>query len=193
MPAGMYFEYRGEYYYPGPDSTYVSVPVHEFGDHEIIIHNPQFSLATAAGGNTARFKVEYYSAPDANYYNSFNTQVFQNASYSIIASDSYSLKVESGDDIQIYESGETVKVEYTTAKSDGAAAKTVAVTAYSKAGGKYTELDWQKLFSGAQSKTMAEGTRVACQWTIADDAVSGTYRLVFTYADHTEYVNIIIK
>ena len=169
------------------------MPVHEFGDHEIIIHNPQFSLATAAGGNTARFKVEYYSAPDANYYNSFNTQVFQNASYSIIASDSYSLKVESGDDIQIYESGETVKVEYTTAKSDGAAAKTVAVTAYSKAGGKYTELDWQKLFSGAQSKTMAEGTEVVCQWTIANSAASGTYRLVFTYADHTEYVNIIIK
>jgi len=193
MPAGMYFEYRGEHYYPGPDSTYVSVPVHEFGDHEIIIHNPQFSLATAAGGNTARFKVEYYSAPDANYYNSFNTQVFEDASYSIIASDSYSLKVESGDDIQIYKPGETVKVEYTTAKSDGAAAKTVAVTAYSKANGEYTELDWQKLFSGAQSKTMAEGTRVVCQWTIADSAASGTYRLVFTYADHTEYVNIIIK
>lgn len=193
MPGGMYFEYRGQYYYPGPDSTYVSVPVMEFGDHEIIIHNPQFSLQTAVDGTTANFKVEYYSAPDANYYNSFNTGESENASYTIIAPDSYSLKAISWDDIQIYESGDTVKVKYTTAKSSGAAAKTVAVTAYAKADGKYTELDWQTLFVNAQPAKLAEGSEVVCQWNLADTAAPGTYRLVFTYADHTEYVNIIIK
>lgn len=192
MPAGMYFEYRGQHYYPGPDSTYISVPVQDFGDHQITIHNPQFSLATAAGGSTANFKVEYFSAPDANYYNSFNTQVSEVDSYQIIGSPSYSLKVESGHDRQIYAAGEDVKVEYTTAKSSDAAAKAVAVTVLAKKDGVYTQLDWKALFADAQPKALDEGTG-ECLWKLADNAASGTYRLVFTYADHTEYVNLIVK
>ena len=195
MPAGMYFEYRGEYYYPGPDSTYVSVPVMEFGDHEIIIHNPQFSLKTAVGGDTATFKVEYYSAPDANYYDSFNTDVSGEASYQIIESPSYSLRVVSGDAAQIYEPKDIVALRYTTDKSVNAATERVKVTVNLKnrGTGEYDQVDWQALFSTSAPGAMAEGNGVNLQWKIADNAASGTYRLIFTYADHTEYVNIIVK
>lgn len=195
MPAGMYFEYRGEHYYPGPDSTYVSVPVMEFGDHEIIIHNPQFSLKTAVGGDTATFKVEYYSAPDANYYDSFDTGVSGEASYQIIESPSYSLRVVSGDAAQIYESKDIVALRYTTDKSVNAATERVKVTVNLKNAetGEYDQVDWQALFSTSAPGAMAEGNGVNLQWKIADNAALGTYRLIFTYADHTEYVNIIVK
>lgn len=195
MPGGMYFEYRGEHYYPGPDSTYVSVPVMEFGDHEIIIHNPQFSLKTAVGGDTATFKVEYYSAPDANYYDSFNTDVSGEASYQIIESPSYSLRVVSGDAAQIYEPKDIVELRYTTDKSVNAATERVKVTVNLKnrGTGEYDQVDWQALFSTSAPGAMAEGNGVNLQWKIADNAAPGTYRLIFTYADHTEYVNIIVK
>ncbi len=198
MPAGMYFEYKGQYYYPGRDSTFVSVPVYEFGSHEIIIHNPQFSLADAVVGDTAYFKVEFYSAPDADYYNSYNTGEAVNDSYTITANESNSLKVESLTDNRVVAPGGEIKfklyADYTPANGENDPYPWVEVELYQKdANGVYQKLDVNDVFDlGGGTTLPANGDGSEHTFMVNGQTAAGTYRLMFRYGGHTEYLNFIV-
>jgi len=188
MPAGMYFTYKDQSYYPGPDSTYIAVPVHEFGDHEIILHNPRFSLISAVGGDTAKFRVSYFSAPDALYYNAFYTGVIREPSYTLSANAVSSLQVVGGPtEDRILDPGESLEFAYTARNGEK-----VSVTVSQKTEGQYVQVAWDSVFDGApQSLNPAEA--LECSWELQDSVAPGTYRLTFTFGQCTEYLNLIVK
>ncbi len=189
MPEGMYFEYMGQKYYPNAESSVIGVTVYDFGTHEILIHNPQQSLAAAVGSNTATFVTSFYSAPDAAYYNAFDTEVKKTASYTILDNLTDALKVDPGTGSnRVLHVGSTLCFDLQTDvdynRKDG---QIVSVKLYRKDGGNYIAVDLTSVF-GHLDSTVTSGAQ---SWLLTG-GISGTYRIVFNYASHTEYLNFII-
>ncbi|MCD8373064.1 MAG: hypothetical protein LUD27_07185 [Clostridia bacterium] len=202
FPVGMLFKYEnnGEYYTIAASGTYVIIPVQTSGTHTIYIINELYSLMSIAG-NTATFKVTLYSAPDASYYNYINWSSIWNsgsvtASYTIAENLTYALSVTAttGSTVnsQVLAAGETLDFTVKTACSDTNNSEGVEVALMKKnGGGEYEAVTLDSLFTNS-GDVAASTTGQGYSWTISGSAAAGTYRLVFTYGDHTEYLNVIV-
>ncbi len=199
FPVGMLFEYEydGKIYQIAASGTYVIIPIETSGDHTINIINELYSLKTITQTSSATFKVSLYSAPDASYYNyinwsSYSTNGCVTASYTINDNLTYALCV-AATTTQVLTSGETLGFTVQTACS-GTSSETVSVSLLQKDGSTYTAVDMSELFSdfGGSTTLTATTTATAYTWTISSSATTGTYRLVFTYGDHIEYLNVIV-
>jgi len=201
MPAGMYAEFKGNKYYPGRDSTFISVPVHEFGAQEITIHNPNFSLEDAVGGTTVKYVVDYYSAPDANFYNSFYTGEREEDTYTITANSSKALRITIPADgsNRVLKTGEALKfnlqTKYNPVASENDPRPWVQVSLYHKGSdGKYNQVENMADVIGiGDTETLpASPAGTGYSYVVSGNAVPGTYRLMFRYGGHTEYLNFIV-
>ncbi len=186
FPIGMNFLYKSSGYVPGDGRKHVIIPVSSTGDHTITIENALYSLKEYLGTDRATFRVTLYSSPDSRYYDHFTTTRKQTVAYTILDDPTYALKVTQ-DGTQLLSAGNDFNFKVETKASNGAPAQALAVKVLKYENSSYTDVEWTDVFETAapeaagsyslQTKTGAEG---------------GTYRLVFTYGGHVEYLNLII-
>lgn len=194
MPAGMYISYLGQKFYPGADSTVISVPIYEFGSHELQICNPHGGLAASLSdsSNVAKFEVSFYCAPDAQYHNVYNTGESASDSFTVADGILTALQiVPANGPGQILSNGQTLSFRINTdsqAQLFAIGTQTVEVKLLYKENGVYNAVDIGAVFNGT-SNTVRSGDQ---QWKVTGGE-PGTYRIVFNYANNTEYLNFIIQ
>lgn len=197
MPNGITFIVDGETYYVGADNLHAVVPVTSYGTHSITIDNSISGVQTQLGGDTTiKFKATVYSAPEASYHNSISTGKNAQDTYTIANAVSHSLSVvvpyNPADKNLILARGENLTFNLRTLQQYDPDT-TVSVEAYKNVDGEYIQrVPLSTLFTNStEILQTAETAPVAHSWTVGY-AESGVYRLVFTYAERTEYLYFIV-
>ena len=181
LPAGMYFKSGDVCYYPGLESMYVVIPADAYATQTITVCNTIYSLKEYLEASTVRFRVTLCDAPDPLFYNSILTTYSAIVSLSVSDNAEYNLSVELSE--RILAPGDVLQATVTTDANVSGVAVTVSL--YRKTSGGYELAEFSEIFTKDASG--------AYKWVVAQAAASGTYRLVFTYGDRTEYQNIIIS
>lgn len=195
MPNGITFSIDGETYYVGSDNKHAVVPVTNYGTHAIYIDNSISGVQTQLGGDTTiKFKATVYSAPEATYYNSILTGKTANATYTIANAVSHSLSVivpyDPNNKNLILKNGDELTFNLRTLQQNDPDTK-VVVEAYANNGGDYTtRVPLTSLFENSADTLQTDDATYS--WTV-DSADKGIYRLVFTYAERTEYLYFIAE
>ena len=193
MPTGMSFLCNGKKYFPGNGNKFAIVPisatdeVNHASKTSITIRNYMYSLKEylisqgVQDVNNVKFRITLYNAPDSLYYNEIDVGVNNELTFALTDKYEYSLKVTSEN--RVVSSGGQFSVSVETESGDNAA--TVGFTLYKKENDSYVKID------NISSVLQEVGDY---KWNIVNNEnISGTYRLIFTYGDKTEYLNFIVK
>ena len=190
MPNGLYATYGGRNYYPSNGNMDVVVPLSisetsYTSTHQITIDSILGALSDSLStGGTLR--VTLYNAANGSYYNQLTTGLSGTAGYTLNKVPETALGVACTNDNRIFAPNEVMQFKY---KAIGST-ENVTVRVEKKVNGKYGEVALSSVFSNATAN-LAPGTDLSKAWTVTGSA--GTYRLVFVYADRTEYMNIVIR
>ncbi len=194
MPVGIKFRYNNEVYSAKGGSDYAVIPLVNFGEHSIEIENLDYSLYNTYGENAERalFRMTVYSAPDANYYDSYETVIGSVWEYRIVASPTYSISVGTdGGQNQILLQGEKIALVINCQTDDReATANEVKFSVQKKSGEEYTDY---ALFDGQLGVIAVQPSSNAVEWQVRSDAPAGTYRLRFEYGDRIEVLYLVVR
>jgi len=191
MPNGLYMTYGGRNYYPSNGNMDVVVPLSisetsYTSTHQITLDSVLGALSESMG-TSGTLRVTLYNAANGSYYNQLTTDLTGTADYTLNAEPETTLGVACTNDNRIFAPNEVMQFKYKAIGSD----EKVTVEVFKKAGnGEYNEVALSSVFSNATAN-LAPGTDLSKAWTVTGS--TGTYRLVFVYADRTEYMNIIIQ
>ena len=180
IPEGMYILYEGEAYYMGEGAKFIIIPIEDEGKHTFTVVNSLYSLLDHVGGNAVTVRTTLYCAPDAEHYNEYFTETSKLYLLSIEKEPVYSLKVST--DKGVYTKGERVSIrietECTVPVNDRP-----TLGAMVKTPNGYVEIPLERLLL----------MREDGGYSILENAPGGTYRLVVTYGDKTEYCPLIVE
>lgn len=192
MPSGMYISYMGQKYYPGADGKTISVPIYEFGSHQLEICNTHGGLTDVLtdSTNVAKYSVGFYCAPDAKYHMNLGI-ASTSASHTVTARLVSSLLVTPpANNGSIVNVGDFLRFDVSTegnVQLFALFAETVDVELFRKVNGEYTAVDISSVFSEV-GNVIRTGDQ---SWKVTGDE-SGTYRITFNYMNNTEHLNFII-
>jgi len=199
MPDGITFECNGETFLPDSENSYAVVGVNAFGNHTIKVDTSRFGITskTVSEGDIVELRATVYSAPEPTYHNSIITTQTDEATakFTIGVSKLYNISVVTDNSLTdlLVKADEKLKFKLTTAQQNDDEA-VVTVRAYKKQDDNFNQrVALASLFtdSGYQLEQANEQTNY--QWTIDTDAEVGTYRLVFTFGNKTEYLYFIVN
>lgn len=180
IPEGMYILYEDIPYYMGEGAEFIIIPIEDEGDHTFTVVNSLYSLLDHVGGDTVTVRATLYCAPDAEHYNEYFTETSKLYPLSIEKKPVYSLKVST--DKGVYTKGERVSIrietECTVPVNDRP-----TLGAMVKTPNGYGEIPLERLLL----------IREDGSYEILENAPDGTYRLVVTYGDKTEYCPLIVE
>lgn len=198
LPTGITFEANGETFYPSNTNNYANVAIPTYGTYTVSVDTSAYGIkdSLATGDNTVRFKATLYAAPEARYHDFITVNTVDKDEYTIGGEVKHSLYVKTDNTKPtnlVLSGGESFSFDLNTLKT-GDSESMVNVECYSKTDAGYTQrVTLSNIFDGsAETLQPTNGIVKTYTGTITADAPLGMYRLVFTYADRTEYIYIII-
>lgn len=201
FPEGMTALYNGQEITASEEHRVFVLPLGEVGVHNVTL---SAGIAAFCGGEDGQviLRASLYATNDASYYNDVDLCKSGDVSFFVKAESEYALRVGeavvSGEEDQGHrvKKGETFSLEI-CAFEDGMPGMedevSTAVYQFDKENQSYTGIDWQMLFVNENSDlvSLSEGAGL-WESSLSEEAVSGVYRLEFSYHDKTEYVDFIV-
>lgn len=202
FPEGMTVTYGGQQITASEDHRVFILPVEEAGIHNVTL---SAGISAFCGGEDGKvmLRASLYAARDASYYNDVDLRKSGDVSFFVKAESEYTLGVGNAhvtgeeDQRHLFEKGETFSLEI-RAFEDGTPGTEDEVSAvvyqFDKESQSYTCIDWQAVFVNGDSNLVKLSDGAALwQDSVSEEAVSGVYRLEFSYHDKTEYVDFIVN
>lgn len=202
FPEGMTVMYGEQQLTANEDHRVFIVPVKEAGIHNVTL-SPGISAFCGGKDGQVILRASLYAARDASYYNDVDLRKSEDVSFFVQAESEYTLGVGAahvtGEENQrhLFEKGETFSLGV-CAFEEGMPRNedevSVAVYQFDKKNQSYTCIDWQDVFVNEDSNLvkLSDGAGV-WEVSVSEEAVSGVYRLEFSYHDKTEYVDFIVN
>ncbi len=190
LPVGFYVKYNGKDYHSTVGTNMILVPLLTPGEHTVQLCSDGGTLAEVLSTNGS-LHLTLASAPVARHHNRNLVAKIDSVPYSYALPSQTALKVTPKADVnRVFAPGETFEFSYTATGS----AENVQVKVYRKDGTDYTAVEWSAVMGGLTQPLLGGNvTAGSSSFSVDANAAPGTYRLEFTYADRTEYVNIIVK
>lgn len=201
FPEGMTAMYNGQEITASEEHRVFVLPLGEFGVHDVTL---SAGIAAFCGGEDGQviLRASLYAANDASYYNDVDLCKSGDVSFFVKAESEYALGVGevvvSGEEEQghLFRKGETFSLGI-CALEDGMPGTedevSAAVYQFDKENQSYTDIDWQAVFGNEDSAlvSLSDGAGL-WEGTVSEEALSGVYRLEFSYHDKMEYVDFIV-
>ena len=202
FPEGMTVMYGGQQITVSEDHRVFILPVEEAGIHNVTL---SAGISAFCGGEDGKvmLRASLYAARDASYYNDVDLRKSGDVSFLVKAESEYTLDVGNArvtgeeDQSHLFEKGETFSLEIRALEDEKPGTNdevSAVVYQFNKENQNYTCIDWQAVFVNADSNLMTLSDGIAMwQDSVSEEAVSGVYRLEFSYHDKTEYVDFIVN
>lgn len=202
FPEGMTMMYHDQQITASENNQVFILPVKSAGTHNVKLSTGLSAFCDGKDG-TVTLRASLYASKDASYYNDLDLNKTTLLSFDVKAEPKYALEV--GDyravgeenNKRLFEKGETFSLGIRALKDgppESEDAVSAAIYQFNKERQNYTRVDGSVVFAN-EASTMVNLSNGFAAWTgsISDNAVSGVYRLEFSYHDKIEYEDFIVK
>lgn len=202
FPEGMTMMYHDQQITASENNQVFILPVKSVGTHKFSLST---GLSAFCDGNngTVTLRASLYASKDASYYNDLDLHKTASVSFNVKAEPEYALGVGDYRDVgeennkHLFEKGETFSLGIRALKDGMPELEdviSVAIYQFDKQRQNYTRVDWSAVFANEENTAVKLSSDFAA-WTgsISENAISGVYRLEFSYHDKIEYEDFIVK
>ncbi len=184
FPEGTAFLCDGQRIAVGKGNMKVILPIRTAGNHSI-------QMVTELQGFEVNQEytlcADLFSSSVSSYYNLEDTTESVVCKFSAVDNPTHTLAVDGTEQSHLLAGGQTLKLNiYTDGTMDSEL--DIRLFRYNKGTMDYSLCQWNGVFTQKQ-----EVSGTLWQQKISDNAIKGTYRLEFTYADKTEYWDFIVE